>query len=138
MQALCASYLYTVTSVPVLLCRQALSQNRVECSATVCSPYLLISISAMRALCVVLAIRGRLLPQEVLMASRNSAYFHLLRSYFLTPAAALVAWTWTPLRWEDERKGNETANNDFVKESPWLNPNVHPNSKPRIPKKFIN
>lgn len=32
-------------------------------------------------------------PQEVLMTSRSSAYFHLLRSYFFTPAAALVACT---------------------------------------------
>lgn len=30
-------------------------------------------------------------PHEVLMASLSSAYFHLLSSYFLAPAAALVA-----------------------------------------------
>jgi len=36
-------------------------------------------------------------PHEVLMASRSSAYFHLLSSYFLAPAAALVAWTCGPL-----------------------------------------
>ena len=30
-------------------------------------------------------------PHDVLMASRSSAYFHLLSSYFLAPAAALEA-----------------------------------------------
>lgn len=55
------------------------------------------------------------------MASRNSAYFHLLRSYFLTPAAALVAWTWIPLRREHEGEVNERPTNDFVKETQWLN-----------------
>lgn len=33
------------------------------------------------------------LPQDVLMASRNSAYFHLLSSYFLTSTWAFVAVT---------------------------------------------
>lgn len=37
------------------------------------------------------------LPQEVLIASRSSAYFHLLRSYFFTPIAALLACTCGPL-----------------------------------------
>lgn len=36
------------------------------------------------------------------MASRSSAYFHLLSSYFLVPAAALDAWTCGPLIQETE------------------------------------
>lgn len=44
-----------------------------------------------------LLIFSKHLPQEVLMVSRSSAYFHLLRSYFLVPAAALVACTAGPL-----------------------------------------
>lgn len=49
-------------------------------------------------------------PQEVLMTSRSSAYFHLLRSYFFPPAAALVACTWGPLQQgtdEHEREKKE-------------------------------
>lgn len=37
------------------------------------------------------------MSQEVLIVSRSSAYFHLLRSCFLVPAAALVACTAGPL-----------------------------------------
>lgn len=44
-------------------------------------------------------------PHEVLMASRSSAYFHLLSSYFLAPAAALEAWTCGPLIQETDQKG---------------------------------
>lgn len=43
-------------------------------------------------------------PHEVLMASRSSAYFHLLSSYFLAPAAALEAWTCGPLTQETHDK----------------------------------
>ena len=51
------------------------------------------------------------LPQEVLMTSRSSAYFHLLRSYFLTPAAAFVACTCAPLRpsMEQRMEGKESV-----------------------------
>lgn len=37
------------------------------------------------------------------MASRSSAYFHLLSSYFLAPAAALEAWTCGPLIRETDK-----------------------------------
>lgn len=38
------------------------------------------------------------------MASRSSAYFHLLSSYFLAPAAVLEAWTCGPLTGNRKRK----------------------------------
>lgn len=43
------------------------------------------------------------------MASRSSAYFHLLSSYFLASAAALVAWTCGPLSREDETRTTQRS-----------------------------
>lgn len=47
------------------------------------------------------------LPQDVLMASRNSAYFHLLSSYFLTSGWAFVAVTCGALNSWKQHKQNQ-------------------------------
>lgn len=47
------------------------------------------------------------LPQDVLMTSRNSAYFHLLSSYFLTSAWAFVAVTCGALNPWKQHKQNQ-------------------------------
>lgn len=54
-------------------------------------------------------VRPKHSPQEVLMASRSSAYFHLLSSYFLALAAALEAWTCGPLRQEADQSTQEVS-----------------------------
>lgn len=43
------------------------------------------------------------------MASRSSAYFHLLSSYFLALAAALEAWTCGPLGREAEQRTQDVS-----------------------------
>lgn len=52
---------------------------------------------------------GKVLPHEVLMTSRSSAYFHLLRSYFFTPPA-LSACTCEPLQSRQARERREEVN----------------------------